>query len=149
MKALIAILILSAVTFAAPADTKKKSTKTAAKTAAPKTNVVQPTVIPKDATPNSDGSYSYTDKDGKKWVYNKTPFGISKMQDMGSAGAVGAAAPKAQYVKAFDNGDTVRFERQTPFGTTKWEKKKSELTDEERTVLNQTQSAKTSDPKPE
>ena len=41
-------------------------------------------------------------------------------------------------------GDVVRFERKTPFGTAKWEKKKSELTDDERRILAQ-QNAKPAD----
>jgi hypothetical protein len=127
----IAIIVFSAVVFTASAADKKKKTLPA-KAAAP---VAQPLVIPKDASPNPDGTYSYTDKAGKKWVYSKTPFGISKIQDMsGSAPAI-AAAPAGQFVKATDNGDTVKFERQSPFGPTKWEKKKSELTDEERAVV--------------
>jgi hypothetical protein len=132
MKKLIAIIALSAVALSASAADKKKKTTAAAKPATP---VAQPLVIPNDASPNSDGTYSYTDKDGKKWIFSKTPFGVSKIQDMtGSAPAI-AAAPAGQYMKATDNGETVKFERQSPFGTTKWEKKKSELTDEERGVV--------------
>ena len=54
-----------------------------------------------------------------------------------------ATTPKEQLIKATDNGDTVKFQRQTPFGTTNWEKKKSELTDEERHIFESQQ------PKPE
>ena len=132
----IAIIALSALamTSASAADDKKdqKKTATTAKAAVP---VVQPLVIPKDATANSDGTYSYTDKAGKKWIFSKTPFGISKVQDMTGTAPMMPAAPPGQFMKAFDNGDTVKFERQSPFGTTKWEKKKSELTDEERAVV--------------
>jgi hypothetical protein len=127
----IAIIALFAMVVSAPAADKKKT----AAAAKPATPVVQPLVIPKDASPNSDGTYSYTDKAGKKWIFSKTPFGISKIQDMSGAAPVIAAAPAGQYMKAVDNGETVKFERQSPFGTTKWEKKKSELTDEERGVV--------------
>jgi hypothetical protein len=92
-------------------------------------------VIPNDASPNSDGTYSYADKAGKKWIFSKTPFGVSRTQDMSGSAPAMAAAPAGQYMKATDNGETVKFERQSPFGTTKWEKKKSELTDEERGVV--------------
>src|ERR1700677_176609 len=34
--------------------------------------------IPSDATANSDGTWSYTDKQGKSWTYSKTPFGVSR-----------------------------------------------------------------------
>jgi len=81
-----------------------------------------PAGLPKDAVANADGTYSWTDRDGKKWNYVSTPFGFSR----------NAAAPSS-YWKVTDQGDTVRFERPAgPMGTTVWEKKKTELTDEER-----------------
>jgi hypothetical protein len=33
------------------------------------------------ATANSDGSYSLTDKDGKKWILTRTPFGVMRVPD--------------------------------------------------------------------
>jgi len=82
----------------------------------------QTRTIPKEAVANADGTYSWTDRDGKKWNYVSTPFGFSR----------NAAAPSS-YWKVTDQGDTVRFERPAgPMGTTVWEKKKTELTDEER-----------------
>jgi hypothetical protein len=136
MKTLIAILTLSAVAMAAPADRKKKkAAASAAQTAAkPVVNTIQPVVIPKDAVPNSNGTYSWTDKAGKKWVYSKTPFGISKIEDTSSM-ALNAAPQATPAVKVTDNGDTVKFERPSPFGVMKWEKKKTELTDEEKAMI--------------
>jgi hypothetical protein len=121
---------------AKPADKKttaaKKPTAAAAKPAPP---TVKPLVIPPDAVINPDGTYAYTDKGGKKWIYSKTPFGISRIEDVGTAPAGFVTTPKEQLIKSTDAGDTVKFERQTPFGTTKWEKKKSEMTDEERGIF--------------
>jgi hypothetical protein len=89
--------------------------------------------IPKDAVPNADGtSYTWTDKQGKKWVFAKTPFGI--MKSAATEGGSGAAADVSN-AKAIDKGDTVRFERPGPFGTIAWEKKKTDLTDDERRVF--------------
>jgi hypothetical protein len=51
-------------------------------------------------------------------------------------------APSPSWTKATDNGDTVTFERETPFGPMRMEKKKSDLTDEERAILDR-QTAKT------
>jgi glucose/arabinose dehydrogenase len=123
--------------------TKKSQTKTtvAKKPAAPV--VAQPLTVPPDAVANADGSYSYTDRAGRKWTYNKTPFGVSRIEDMGNDPSAFATIPKEQLIKATDNGETVKFQRQTPFGTTNWEKKKSELTDEERHIFESQQ------PKPE
>jgi hypothetical protein len=146
---LLSFALLSAATLSAqtgdttpaPAPAKKtaKTTKTA-DTKKATTTIAQPLTIPSDAVAKPDGSYSYTDKAGKKWIYNKTPFGVSKIQDVGE-GAPNAfvTTPKEQLIKTTDAGDTVKFERQTPFGVTKWEKKKSDLTDEERRIFESQQ----------
>jgi hypothetical protein len=134
MKSLIATVMLCALAIGAPAADKKKAKPTP-----------QAVTIPQDAVANPDGTYNYTDKQGKKWKYVKTPFGVMK-QAAPDADAAGAAAsnpaPAPGATKAIDKGDTVRFERSSPFGTMSWEKKKSELTDDERHILD-TQTAKT------
>ncbi len=56
--------------------------------------------------------------------------------------------PKEQLIQTTDAGDTVKFQRQTPFGVTKWEKKKSDLTDEERHLF-ESQQPKPAPPQPE
>jgi hypothetical protein len=135
---------------------------------------IKPATIPKDAVPNGDGSFTWTDKNGEKWLYRKTPFGVSKTSavkpeshyegqpqpktrevetDKGvelqrdtpfGTAKSGTDAKSSPPVKAVEVGDVVRFERQTPFGIAKWEKKKSELTDDERKILAQ-QNAKPAD----
>ena len=55
--------------------------------------------------------------------------------------ATAAPAADAGNTKAIDKGDTVRFERPGPFGTMAYEKKKAELTDDEKHIL-ETQNAK-------
>jgi hypothetical protein len=126
MKSTITVFILLGAAVCAPGATKKKTDTTA--------TTPQAVTIPKDAVPNADGtSYLYTDKQGKKWVYAKTPFGIIKNAYSDSA----AAAPATDTVatKAIDQGETVKFERPGPFGTISYEKKKSDLTDDERHIL--------------
>ena len=135
MKSLIAAVILFAAAIGAQAydDTKDKSDKKKADSAP------QALTIPKDAVPNPDGlSYLWTDKQGKRWVYAKTPFGITRFPASDAA----ASAPDLSMTKAIDKGDSVRFERPTPFGPMSWEKKKSDLTDDERHLLD-AQTAKT------
>ena len=41
-----------------------------------------PNAPPANSTPNQDGSYSETDKDGKKWILTRTPFGVMRVPDM-------------------------------------------------------------------
>jgi hypothetical protein len=133
MKNIIALVVLLAVASGAPAATKKK--------AAPPAPAPQVITIPKDAVPNADGTtFTYTDKQGKKWTYAKTPFGIMKSAYSDTAAAA-APASDAGLTKAIDKGETVRFERAGPFGTMAYEKKKAELTDDEKHIL-ETQNAK-------
>jgi hypothetical protein len=88
----------------------------------------------------ADGDYHYTDPQGKKWIYHKTPFGMSRMEDTGERETAKAAVPSGAGIKATEDGDKVRFERQGPFGVWKWEKKKSELNESEKAALQDSQS---------
>jgi hypothetical protein len=132
MKNTIAVVILFTILFAAatcaPAEDKKDNTATGAP---------QTTTIPADAVPNPGGkTYSYTDKEGKKWTYLRTPFGISRV----AATDKPAPVPRdPSRIKVIDKGDTVRFERPSPLGPMSYEKKKSELTEEERRIVDSSQ----------
>ena len=145
MKHLLALIAAAALSLsaasAADAPVEQKDKKAAP---APPLKTIVPLTIPKDAKPGENGTFKYTDKDGKKWIYNTTPFGVSRMADMGPAPEY-YTAPVAS--KAIDLGDTVRFEQPGPFGIMHWEKKKSELTDDERKVLDNQQ--KQQDKKPD
>jgi hypothetical protein len=56
------------------------------------------------------------------------------MEDRGDAAtpADKAAPVPPVHVKAVEDGDTVHFERPGPFGLYRWDRKKSELSEEER-----------------
>jgi len=172
------LTVTTTCALAATDPDKAESAKTPpAKTVKPtaiKPTPIKPATIPKDAVPNGDGSFTWTDKNGAKWLYKKTPFGVSKTEavkhesqyagqpqpttrevetDKGvelqrdtpfGTAKSGTDAKNSPPVKATEAGDVVRFERKTPFGTAKWEKKKSELTDDERRILAQ-QNAKPAD----
>jgi hypothetical protein len=112
----------------APKATKKTVASKKATTAASK-----PLTIPTDAVANGDGTYSWKDKQGKIWTFLNTPFGVMKSE---APATPATASPTMAGVKAFDDGDKVRFERPSPFGPIKWEKSKTELTDDERNLLN-------------
>lgn len=81
--------------------------------------------VPSGAVQAADGSFRYTDAQGMQWIYRRTPFGIARAQDMA-----------ATAIKATEAGDAIRFERPTPFGTFKWERRKTELTEIEQRVWN-------------
>ena len=136
MKRLITVVILfTAAVFAQAAD----DSKSAKPATAP-----QALTIPKDAVKNDNGTYSYTDKQGKNWIYRNSPFGVIKTVAP-EAGADTRSNPSqpAAAVKVIDKGDTVQFERSSPFGPTRWEKKKSDLTDEERKMVDAQNQSKT------
>jgi hypothetical protein len=71
----LSLALLCAVALSAQTgDTTPAPAKKTTKAAAPKkatTIMAQPLTIPSDAVAKPDGSYAYTDKAGKKWIYNK------------------------------------------------------------------------------
>src|SRR5437899_12379691 len=68
--------------------------------------------IPAGATLVEPGTYSFTDAQGKKWIYRKTPFGIARAEDKPAELVAAPAAGSA--ITATEDGDTVRFERPGP-----------------------------------
>ena len=101
------------------------------------TKVPEPFVIPKDATPLPDGSFRYVDKDGKKWIYRSTPFGVSKSEERPVAPVVQQTGDDP--TKSQDLGDSVRFTRPTPFGPKVWTAKKTELSSYEKGIWDRDQ----------
>jgi hypothetical protein len=132
MTRLITVAALFAAAVCAQA-TQKKSDKTT--TTSTSTSVSS---VPKDAVKNADGTWSYSDKQGRKWLYVSTPFGIMKT-DVTDAESR-PAQPLSAATKVIDKGDSVRFEQPGPFGPIAWEKKKSDLTDQERQMVEAQQS---------
>ena len=138
---LITLLLSAGLVFTAAAqDTSKDSNKdTDTKKTQPKkvTKVPDPFVIPKDATPLPDGSFRYVDKDGKKWIYRQTPFGVSKTEERPVAPVVPSVNDDP--TKSQDMGDSVKFTRPTPFGPKIWTTKKSDLSAYEKTIWDRDQ----------
>jgi hypothetical protein len=125
------IFVVCAAGQAAGQAAKQPAGQTAAKTP-PKAEPAKPLEIPAGAVETEPGVFRFADSAGKKWIYRKTPFGVSRREDQPDA-APKSTAPDGN-VKAFEEGDSVRFERTSPFGVSKWVKKKSDLNDQERSV---------------
>jgi hypothetical protein len=89
--------------------------------------------LPPGAKQVEPGLYRYTDPQGKSWMYRSTPFGLAKWEDKPVV-ATPAVEPVVP-VSITDLGDSVQFERQTPFGPHKWTKKKADLNEEEKALL--------------
>lgn len=119
-------------------------------------------IVPKGAVELSPGLFRYTDGAGKIWLYRNTPFGYVKSAENSdksrtkaavaatadSAGAETespfgpskAAAPRPVVPEqpglttVKEDGDVLRFERKSPFGSYKWTRKKTELTSAEQAI---------------
>jgi hypothetical protein len=128
MKRLLIALCCSAAMFAAPQDAKPAD-KTA-KAEAPEKPL---TAIPASAVQIEPNAYRYTDAKGKKWILFQTPFGIARKEDTGEPLRKKQQEPQTmQGVKIAEDGDSLKFEREGPFGAYKWSTKKTDLTDDEK-----------------
>ena len=94
-----------------------------------------PKGVPAGATRNADGTFSFTDKDGARWTYSTTMFGISKTPARDTVNARSGNEAQGN-IRVIDKGEVVRFERSGPFGISAWEKKKTDLTSEERSLFD-------------
>jgi hypothetical protein len=89
---------------------------------------------PKEAVEIAPYTFRYLDARGKVWIYRRTPFGWMKAErkDFREAAPAAAVLPETHVV---EDGDGVRFERNTPFGMQRWRRKKSELTEQEKQIF--------------
>jgi hypothetical protein len=110
-----------------------KPAKPAAKPAKPAAKPVKPVglTVPAGAVQISPGLYRWTDKDGKGWMYRRTPFGVSRWEEDSEDTKQKAVV---EQTTAMEQGDSVRFERVTPFGKHTWVKKKTELDETEQKI---------------
>jgi hypothetical protein len=90
---------------------------------------------PKEAVEIAPYTFRYTDARGKVWMYRQTPFGWMKAERKDIPEAVPATVDLPE-TRVAEDGDSVRFERNTPFGMTRWKRKKSELTEQEKQIFD-------------
>ncbi len=136
MKSRILVLsLLGLASFAAAADQnsgKKPATK------APPAKAASITV-PADAVEVAPYTFRSTDAQGNAWIYRQTPFGVSRTEDkpVSAEAARKLQDSKDQQIQAtsaVEDGDSIRFVRNSPFGRTEWQKKKTDLNEVEQTV---------------
>jgi hypothetical protein len=108
-------------------EQKKKSTA--------KPVVVRQIVVPPGAKQMDANTWRYTDAKGKTWMYSRSPFGMTRYEETaGTSAGAQTAVDTPEGMKAFPEGDKVRFETSGPFGVTRWVKGKDEMSDVERRV---------------
>ncbi|HVN05047.1 MAG TPA: hypothetical protein VMT86_11555 [Bryobacteraceae bacterium] len=143
---ILACMLLAGISLAAD-DPAKTTTKPPAKPVAAKRTaaaqtpakpVVRPT-IPPDAVETSPGLYRWTDKEGKTWMFRRSPFGVSRWPADAKDAEDAKASSAPQQTTAVAQGDSIRFERATPFGKKVWVRKKTELNETERQIWEQQQ----------
>ncbi|MFN7995702.1 MAG: hypothetical protein U0Q18_18980 [Bryobacteraceae bacterium] len=108
-----------------------KPTQPAAKAPVKKLPAASAVTIPADAVQTEAGLFRWTDKDGKVWLYRKTPFGVKRWEDDNKNAKQESVVDETS---ATDQGDSIRFQRTSPFGTRAWVRKKSELDETERKI---------------
>jgi len=133
------VLPLAAQTAATPrAKRVTKPVKTATK--AKKAEPAQPSGLPKDAKKLSEMEWRWVDPKGAAWIYRRTPVGYAKIPE---AETIKPAAPvSVNLFQAADKGDSVEFTTRTPVGISRWTKKKTDLSPDEKASWEAAQSAK-------
>jgi hypothetical protein len=134
--------LISAAVAAADDQSSKPPVQPPAK-AAKKPVVI---TVPADAVQVSPGLYRAKDKDGKVWMYRRTPFGVQRWQEDGEDAKKDAVVEQTNVV---DLGDSVRFERTSPFGKRTWVRKKTELDETEQRIWSAEQAKNAGAPKTE
>lgn len=117
---------LAAVGADKPAASKSKPAATATKAAKAK---ARPDGLPAGAVETGPGTWKWTAPGGTVRTYKMTPFGVRAGDE-----PVRPARQASSAMTATEEGDIVRFSRDTPFGARTWTKKKDELDETERLV---------------
>jgi hypothetical protein len=131
----ITILITAGLVFTASGQSTSTDNKNPDNNKKPEKKVTmaaESPVIPPDATPLPDGGFRYVDKDGKKWLYRNTPFGVMKAEERPYTPVVHRIEDDP--LKSEDLGESVRFTLPTPFGPQIWTTKKSNLSAREKSI---------------
>ena len=141
-------LVILAAGLAMHAEEASKKTEAPAKASPSAGRSDNADIIPANAKQVDAHTWMAEDKNGKKWFYRQTPFGVVKTDQDPDAPAPVAKrtpfdGPKAPakpgasqpVVKVTEVGDTYVFERHTPFGPSRWTRKKSDLTDAEKALV--------------
>jgi len=127
MRPKLCLLLVLVIGIAQAEDRQKLKKETPKKKTAPPAELT----LPAGAKLVEPGTYTFTDAQGKKWIYRQTPFGLARAEDKPAEPAPAASLATT----ATEDGDIVRFERPGPFGVYRWQKKKSELDEDERSAL--------------
>lgn len=131
-----ACFLLLAVALQLAAQTAPPSKPAPAKVSSARPVEPAPATPPAEAQKIDSVTFHWKDAKGDVWVYKKTPFGWSKMREKELASYQRPEEKQLLMGVVEVRGDTVTFEKATPFSSSRWTKQKSELTADERTALD-------------
>lgn len=106
----------------------KSQAATVRRTAAKTTGGVE---LPANAEKVRDGVWRSRDASGKTWIYTRSPFGFAKVEESAQTETARSSSGPAVVATAIQ-GDSVTFERESPFGKSRWTRKLEDLSEEEK-----------------
>ncbi len=145
MRIWIGLILCAAALCAAEKPAAGKTSTKAAKRQAAGTRKPAALTLPPGAVEAGPDTWHHTDRQGRKWVYRKTPWGLTRLEEKQGAANKEGGSTQAAVIRAFDDGEHVRFERPGPFGVYRWRRSKSELNDEERRAWERAQASRPQD----
>jgi hypothetical protein len=127
------LLLLGSASLAAADD------KTPDKNAPPPVAKTQETGIPADAVQIAPFTYRFCDAKGKAWIYRQTPFGVSRREELPVPPEEAKRNQEAkdrliEATRAVEEGESIHFTRDSPFGPIEWRRNKADLTEIEQAV---------------
>lgn len=107
----------------------------------PKDSPKPPAGIPASAVAAGDDTWRHTDSNGKTWLYVRTPFGFNRMEEKPKSEASeqqrsSDKAPGPAFRVSSIKDGVVTLERDTPFGKSKWTRKRAELGPDEQAAVS-------------
>jgi len=132
------VLAISMAAFSAQSsDSKPRRAK------APAGKPAKTLSLPPGAKLVEPNTWTFTDAQGKNWIYRKTPFGLSRLDaDADDFAARKKPEKQVEITSVAISGDVAKFERPGPFGTYRWEKKLSDLSPEEQSAVEKLKTEK-------
>jgi hypothetical protein len=101
--------------------------------------VVAPLTLPATAVSSGPNQWSFTDAQGKEWIYRQGPFGLTRAPKVATAQN---ESRLHEGISVIEKGDQVQFSRQGPFGLTQWTKNIADVSEVERTAIEKSRAAK-------
>lgn len=129
-------ILLLALALPLAAQTAPASKSTPAKSAAAKPADAVPATPPANAEQIDSATFHWKDAKGDLWIYKKTPFGWSRSREKDLPPVKRQDSERPPMVVREVRGDDVVFERPSPFGQSRWTKKKDALSADEQAALD-------------